>query len=297
MGAFPGRGASAVRIRFFHGDKPRERVFRECFEAGLQAHGDELEARKIGEECIVSDADVAVMFGVKSRELWRAHARAGVRVVLIDKGYTRQSLPGVTHGWIYWRVSIGAHQPTHYLMSQNLSDDRALRVGWRLRPWRREGKHILLAGSSQKYHEFVELSGATDWVTKIVKRAGKLTDREIVYRPKPSWLDAEPVDGAIFQTDKTPPSEALKGAWATIVHGSSICVESVCQGVPVIVLGDAVARPISSTTLEEIEYPRLASDAERWQWLSNLAYQQWTLREFSSGEAWNYLRPLVYGTH
>ena len=79
---------------------------------------------------------------------------------------------------------------------------------------------------------------------------------------------------------------ALGGAWATVTHGSNFCFESVTSGVPCIILGDGVARPISSTRLSQIETPRLATDVERRKWLCGLSYCQWTLPEFASGQAW-----------
>lgn len=284
-----------MRVRFWYGEKPRERIFCEAFSSGVRIHGDEIDKRNLGDEVTVDDVDVAVMIGVKSIRLFQAHWRAGVHTVLVDKGYHRASLPGAGRGWIWWRVAVNGHQCTHYLMDKQFPSDRAERTGWELKRWRRAGNHILFAGSSQKYHDFVSAGKATRYAEKIIRRLSKLTDREIIYRPKPSWLDAEPVDGSTFQKEHISPWASLTDAWATVTHGSSICVESVLAGVPAIVLGDAVAKPISSTDIAEIENPRLASDEERWQWLSNLAYQQWTLHEFASGEAWQHIRPVIYG--
>lgn len=286
-----------MKVRFWYGEKPRERIFCEAFSAGVAIHGDEIEKRRLDEDIPIDDVDVAVMIGVKSVKLFQAHWRAGVHTILIDKGYHRASLPGSARGWIYWRVAVDGHQCTHYLMDRAFPSDRAMKVCWQLSRWRRSGRQILFAGSSQKYHDFVDAGSATRYAEKMIRRIGKLSDREIVYRPKPSWTGAEPIEGSTFQKEHISPWSSLAGAWATVTHGSSLCVESVLAGVPVIVLGEAVAKPISSTVIEDIENPRLASEEERWQWLSNLAYQQWTLHEFASGEAWKYIRPVIYGPH
>jgi hypothetical protein len=281
-----------VRVCFYYAEKPRERILREAFGAGVKSHGDEFEARLTGGE--IADCDVAVMVGVKSRELFQSHWRAGIHTVLVDKGYYRAALPGGARGWLYWRVAVNAHQCTHYL-SQNRPGDRAEKVGWSVPKWRRDGRHVLFAGSSQKYHEFVGAGSATGYAEKIIKRLGKYTTRPIVYRPKPSWDDAVAVEGADFHHDGVMLGESLRDCWAMVTHGSSASVEAILSGVPVIVTGDAVAKPISSTDIAQVESPRMASYEERWQWLSDLAYNQWTLHEFASGEAWQHIRPVIYG--
>lgn len=88
--------------------------------------------------------------------------------------------------------------------------------------------------------------------------------------------------------------DALRNAHVMVTHGSNACFEAVLAGVPVIVLGDAVAKPISSTVIEEVRRPHLARARDRKQWLANLMYHQWTMPEFEGGEAWNHIRPQIY---
>ena len=283
-----------MRVVFYYAEKPRERILQGAFAEGVKVHGDEFEARLLSQEVV--DCDVAVMVGVKSRELFQANWKAGTHTVLLDKGYHRATYPGGARGWIYWRVAVNAHQCTAYL-SQNRPSDRAKKIGWHVRRWRKNGSHILFGGSSQKYHEFVDAGDPTEFAKKTIRRIAKFSSREIIYRPKPSWDGAVPVEGATLRDEFVPLVHDLEGAWATVTHGSSICLESILCGVPVIVLGDAVAKPISSTDLLEIESPRLASEDEVSQWLANLAYQQWTLAEFASGEAWGNIKSVIYGAY
>jgi hypothetical protein len=285
-----------VKVVFFSSDKARERVLADAFLAGLRRHGDTGEMRVLTPDVqVAQDADVVAMCGVKSNERFHAHARAGIHTIMLDKGYTRHSVSGDIRAWEYWRVAVDHHHPTHYLMREKRPTDRLNRLGLDLRPWRKSGDHIVLAGSSAKYHAFYSLPDPTTWAKKMVRRFGRLAQgREIVYRPKTSWKEAEPVDGATFQQGGSI-EDALKGAHALITHGSNACFEAVLNGVPCMILGDAVARPISTTVEEEIEKLRMVSDAERQQWLANLAYCQWTQRELASGEAWEHIRPVIYG--
>lgn len=285
-----------MKVVFLSSDKARERILADAFLTGLRKHGDIGEMRMLTPEPTVQeDADVVAMCGVKANERFHAHSRAGIHTLMLDKGYTRHSVSGDIRAWEYWRVAVDHHHPTHYLMRTARPADRLDRLGLELKPWRKSGGHILLAGSSAKYHAFYSLKDPTQWAHKMIRRLQRLAPgREIVYRPKTSWKDAEAVEGATFQQGGAI-EDALKDAHALVTHGSNACFEAILNGVPCLILGDAVARPISTTVEEEIEQLRMVSDAERMQWLANLAYQQWTLREMSTGLAWEHIRPVIYG--
>lgn len=281
-----------MKVRFWHSDKPRERLLAEAFLTGVRTHGDTTDARPLG-EAMTTDCDVAVMVGVKSRELFFAHARAGVHLVYLDKGYARHSRQDSIRGWEYWRAAVNGHQPTSKYRA-DYPDDRRREIGWTFEPWRETGTHIVIAGSSQKYHDFYGLKNPTDFVSKLSKEINGYSLREIVYRPKPSWKDAVEVHGTRYSAGDEGIADVLRGAHALVTHGSNACFEAMLMGVPCVILGEAVAKPISSTEIAEIETPRLASDAERWAVLNWLAYQQWTQSEFASGQAWAVLRRQIF---
>lgn len=249
--------------------------------------------RPLGEE-FTPDCNVAIMVGVKSRELWNKHARAGISLVYFDKGYTRDTTDDDLRAWKYWRVSVNGHHPTSKF-SADYPDDRLKAIGWKFRPWRKSGTSVLIAGSSAKYHAFYDLKDPTSWASKLVKEIEGITRREIIYRPKPSWHEAVPITGSTFSRDKKQTIDTdLIGAHCLVTHGSNACFEAMLAGVPSIILGSAVMRPISSTSLDEIENPRLASDAEREALLRFLAYQQWTLKELVDGKAWPIIRRQLF---
>lgn len=287
-----------LRITFWHSDKPRERILADAFQKGIEAAGfDTCELRALEPTVSVADCDLACMVGVKSAELWRAHVEAGRHCLMLDKGYSRHAMPGDVKQWEYWRVAVNSHQPTRFIersMGQ-FDDTRSFPLQLPLQAWRKEGSKILLAGSSEKYHAFHKLSHPTRWATKVIEDIRAIApDKEIVYRPKPSWREAEPIAGATYSRYE-PIEKALAKCWAMVTHGSNACFESVICGIPVIVLGNAIAKPISSTELEQLVEPRLATFAERHQWLNAVAYSQWRMPEFASGEAWATIRGQVYG--
>lgn len=257
--------------------KFREETLVRAMRAGIEGAGDcfTLASNSTLEP---ADADVGVMVGMKASALREACVAAGQRVLVLDKGYDRKE------DW--WRVAIDAHQPTAYLMALSRPADRMDAAGWKLRPWRDAGDFVLIAGGGAKYHSVWNLSPPATWAQEMVDgiRAGGWKGR-ILYRPKPSQPDKTMPRGAEPATIKNF-TEALAGAHAVVVFGSNACFEANCAGVPSIVLGDAVMRPISSRTLDEVVTPYCADADLRVKILSNLAYCQFREREWSTGSAW-----------
>lgn len=283
-----------MRVVFHASDKPRERLLADAFLAGAKYHGDDGRVIPLSsDKSAIPECEVAVMVGVKSRELYQSYWNAGTHVVYLDKGYSRHGAEGPIPIWEYWRVSVDDHHPTAYLMNVKRPPDRWKRLGLKVYPWRdrESARHIVFAGSSAKYHAFYGLKDPTAYAKQVIKALAPL-GREIIYRPKPSWKEAVEIKGSTFNKAKEASIyDVLEGAYCLVTHGSNAVFEAMLMGIPSVVLGNAVARPISSTTLEEARKPRCASDELRYQLLYNLAYMQWTMEEFASGEAWATIRP------
>ena len=168
--------------------------------------------------------------------------------------------------------------------------DRRLTVGWHPKLWRKRGSHVLLCLSNEDEHAWRGLPPPEEYAETIVRELRRHTDREIVYRTKPNRQPSRAVSGAVMSDNGRPLADELAGAHAmvTVSGGASVC--ALLEGVPAIVLGDGPTMSISSRLLEEIERPRLASDGEREGVLNDLAYMQWRIDEFASGQAWHFLR-------
>ncbi len=278
-----------MRVTFFAGTKPRDRLMAEAFIQGLARHGitGEIVPRK---GVRVNDCDVVVMISIKCFKIYRTVKRLDIPVIMMDQGYTRSSSTTTVLPWEYCKISFGDYQPTKGLMDINRPGDRLDRLGIEVQPWREKDAsgHILICGSSSKYNRFYGLDYPTLWAKMVVDKIRRFTDRPIVYRPKPSWKDSQEIKGTIWSGANEGITQALKGAHAMVTHGSSACFDAAIMGIPSIILGDGVAKPISSTRIDDIKKPKLSGD--RLQWLANLAYCQWTLDEIRSGEAWLHLK-------
>lgn len=225
------------------------------------------------------------------------HKQRGALLLYMDKGYKRSRDPDALptekiSEW--WRIVVNDVHPTAYFQKVPRAYDRAKVAGLKLHGRQSGGSHIMIAGSSAKFHLAAGLPPPAEWVAGVIAGIRERTDRPIIYRPKPSYHDAVPVEGAEFDWgNKTQLRDILKRCAVMVTHGSIASVDSICAGVPAIILGNAVAKPISSTSLEEIQMPKWASDEDRRQWASDLAYCQWRVEEFMSGLAWRVIREQI----
>jgi hypothetical protein len=280
-----------MRVAFYCSDKPREHLLADAVLMGARRHGHETHEVALGAEPAPGAFDVVCLVGVKSRERFREQHRAGAHVIYFDKGYSRHKSRGALAGWEYWRVAVDAHQPTERLAGLTMPPDRWEALGLPMRRWRRRRQEgpIVIAGSSMKYHEFYGLPHPTTYAKELVRQLRGITDRPLIYRPKPSWREATEIKKAAFSRLPETLDDLLRTAHVLVTHGSNACYEAVLAGVPSIVLGEGVAKPLSSTELRDVLHPRQANEADRLQWAANLAYHQWTLAEHASGEAWTFI--------
>lgn len=282
-----------MRLILWQAPKGYEMALSPALMRGAALHGDQIIMRPT-EDFHGPEADGGVIFGVVKREILWAHREAKVPLVYIDKGYIRSRTP-----WnklnlpTWWRICWNATHPTDYMMATDYPRDR-----WRaldiplMTDLRNPDGHVVILGSSQKFHHTHHLAHPTDWATDVLKQIKAIDgSRMATYRPKPSWSDAVPIEGAKFvHGDKSPVARDLAGAWCSVTYGSIACVDSILAGIPCIVLGNGVARPIASTSLVDLANPRWPYQGQLMRWAANLAYHQWTPAEIDDGTAWGHVK-------
>jgi hypothetical protein len=266
-----------------------------CFGNGVRVNKDKYEVRAInGFSAVDPKTDVAVVAGVKgwSKECFDAHLAAGRHAVIIDKGYTR--LRGGELGTLYWRLSIDAFQPHAYFRAVPRPTDRWEKLGvpTARRPAAPNGQ-VLFCGSSQKYCDWHGLGDATAYALQTLDELRRHTKREVVYRPKPSWGNAVPIAGYRYSGPEEKYVVELEKTAVVVTFGSNAAFEAVLAGVPALVAGDGIARPLARTALADVEKPLLPSPAEVHQLACDVAYCQWTLDEMDDGLAWRHVRQTI----
>ncbi len=267
-----------MKVAFYASPKSRCQAFAQLFAKGLEKHGHSMLLCNINDQPR-DDVDASVILGVQNRYTFDCMKSLRMPFVYLDKGYTRT--------WDYRRVAINDAQPTAYMQYWTMPDDRRSKFGWSFEPWRRDGNHIVISTSSKNYHAFSNIEPPEVHTQRVFEELRDYTDRPIIFRPKPNQTIKIEVPGTTLSTRTL--QEDLAGAHCLITYGSSSCIEAMRMGVPSIILGDAVMRPISSYRLKYVESPCYATDSERDHVLNALAYCQWSLDEFASGEAWAHI--------
>lgn len=193
----------------------------------------------------------------------------GRRFIYWDRGYGRRVfatwLPrGEAGGYYRWHCNS-------YQLKQirtGLPSDRwdALRID--VRPWQKNGRHIVIARPSTTYGKFHALH---NWLDKTVYDLSLLTSRQLVVRDKET---------------KRPLQDDLNGAHCLVTHGSIAAVEAVICGCPVLVHPSSAAALVGHTDIAKVEKPIYP---DRTDWLRSLAYSQFNEKELVDGTLWRLL--------
>jgi hypothetical protein len=161
----------------------------------------------------------------------RRTGRIGRPAVFIDKGYTR--IRGGPVGTLYWRVSVNDFQPLRTSRPSPARRDRwdALNIrSCRPAPVRAPPSCSPAAARSTATGRASARPRPTP--TGVLAEIRKHTSRPVVYRPKPSWKDAVPIDGSDYSPDTDKFVTRLDDAHCLVTYGSNACFEAVLAGVP-----------------------------------------------------------------
>lgn len=174
----------------------------------------------------------------------------------IDHGYfLRSTKPEAYNG--YYRI-------THNnLWSDGLDkrpSDRFESFNIKLKDWRKTGDQIVVVPPSKYMADYLEMHS---WLKDTIEEIKKHTDRKIVISIK----------------NESPLERVLPGAWALVADHSNAGITALIEGIPTIFTN--TARKLGE--ISKIEDPPMDRS-----FFGSLAYQQWTLEEIRSGEAWNY---------
>ena len=140
------------------------------------------------------------------------------------------------------------------------------------RPWTKNG-HVLVCPPFFGYERLHWFSSKL-WRREVTKNIRKLTKRKILLRYKPGDLRMRRVSSLAAD---------LKNCHALVTHDSNIAVEAIMAGVPVFITGTSPAQVFGNVDISTIVEPRMEFD--RWEWLSILCNNQWTLNEIRDGMA------------
>lgn len=261
----------------------------QSFANGARSHGDTCNIVHTADVPGIDDwADVVVINGVQpwSRLLMDTYTAAGKNVIFLHHGY-------LGHG--YKRAVVNGFSPLHYVDTLQYPDDRLQKLQIELQP-HRKGNTVIIAGDSPDFalwHHFNtkdDMDPLTARAFSLMEKIHKRTRKPIVYRPDPLWGHPLPIPNTRPSFVDQSLDNELQDAWALITYGSDMAIPAMIAGVPIFVLGDGVARSLALNDSKRIDDPKYPSDEQRWSFLSNLAYGQFSQEEFENGIAWDILK-------
>ena len=265
-----------MKLAFYAPDGAGDKVLVAAVMAGAQRHGDcVIYVPTYGYEGVLADADAAACYGVRasSRIILDAYRRAGKRTFFFDKGYWGRGT--------YTRVAVDAWH-THGSWLRDRDHARLRTTGQELKPMREcAGQNVIYAGTTQTWCDLYDLGPARQLDEVIVKLLVAQHPGRVVYRPRPAYARKHPelcgpIEGALLSDPAQPLAEALEHCELLVTLGSNSAVEARAAGVETLVLGD--------NPIQRLNGGR--DQAARDDLFRRLAYCQWTLDEYLSGEAW-----------
>lgn len=286
---------TSFRFAFYAPDERRLHLAN-TLAVGARVHGDVVEA--FGDAAALSkalaDYDGIAVLGVTligSKTLCKEAASANKSFLAFDKGYV--------HRKRYLRVSANSWQPLAYFQRFPRSSVRWEKFEIPVKPRKplSNKARILFAGACPTYHWFFDLVDLMEYNVGVVQSLKVHSSREVRYRPQPSWVlkypsEVQAIPGASTSWPETSIEEELGRSHLLVTHSSSAAIGALLEGVPTMILGDGLAKPISlgATAWDQLETPLWPADEVRHQFFSDMAYCQWTYGEYSSGEAWRHIR-------
>jgi hypothetical protein len=171
-----------------------------------------------------------------------------------------------------------------------------------LKPWRTDGKHILIL--AQRPKGFNMFTDQDEWLSDTISTIRKYTQRPIMVRMHPG-------DGTRFkQIEKLQKryghsiaiseheniKDALVNCWCSVGYASTPNVVSAIEGVPVYVEepNKSWAKDVCFNDLSLIETPPIP---DRSNWVHKIAAIHWSNNEVKSGILWSAIKQYISSAH
>lgn len=237
-----------------------------------------------------NDADVDVIWSVlwhgrmsQNKAIWDRAVAKSKPVVVLEVG-------GIKRGTT-WKVGINGINRDAYFGPSGMDGVRSSNLGLELKPWRKDGKYILICGQHEKSLQWQNMPRMSQWVLNIIEEIRKHSKRTILFRPHPRC----PLPNIEYEFKNVRRQDPIKtngtyddfdidysDIYATISYSSNPGIHSILNGVPAFVGPSSLAYDVADDIdfLEKIENPHMP---DRQQWLNDYAWTEYTVEEIASG--------------
>jgi len=173
--------------------------------------------------------------------------------------------------------------------NENSPPDRWEKLNIELKPWRKNGDHILVLGQHEKGVSVQDVD-IVKWMTDTIFSLNKLTSRPVKLRLHPNQTILPQGNYTISNPKKnTTIVEDLENCWCVVAYTTNGAVDAILNGIPVVCCSPKnITYNISGTLIYSVAKPYLSIGRE--QWCYNLAYAQWNVAEIREGLPWQHFR-------
>jgi len=233
------------------------------------------------------DADIAVIWSLvwagrmhKNKQVWDEYRNTNRSVIVLEVGMLQR---GST-----WKLGLNGVNNTAYPWANNHDDSRANQLGLELKPWTNSGDNVIVCTQRTDSEQWSGQSELNQWIIDTVSAIKQFSDRKVIVRPHPRFIPKKlpstiniQLPRSILGTyDSFDFANGILDAWAVVNHNSGPGTQAILNGVPAFVGTTSLASPVANFDLADIEKPLRP---ERQQWLNDLAYTEWTIKEIQQG--------------
>lgn len=237
---------------------------RDAFEAGLKANGFKL-VNRLDDP---GPGDALLTWNLTGLDrLASLFKQRGGKVIVAENAYL--SPAGVPQ---MYALSEGGHNGAGRIPFV-AEESRWRALGVELKPWRRDGKHILVA--AQRGIGAKDMASPHGWHQRFAEKLQRATKRHVRIRAHPGHAGK----GRSLAED-------LRDAWAVVIWNSSVGVHALAAGIPVFYAAphwicSRAAVPLTAGA--DIERPNL-SYLDREEAMKRMAHGQFHYQEIATGE-------------
>ena len=234
----------------------------------------------------VSDVDViwSVLWNgrmASNKNIWERNLAQSKPTVVLEVG-------GIKRGTT-WKVGLNGINRDAFFGDGGNDSRRSDLLNLRLKPWRTDGKYILIAGQHEKSEQWRNQPRMSQWVMDTIENIQAHTDRPIIFRPHPRCR-LETIERQYKNVYRQEPRQIVgsyddfdmgfNDIYCTVSWTSNPGIHSVIEGIPAYTSSSSLAWDVSIKSLTNIDNPPLH---DRQQWLNDYAYTEWTVEEISQG--------------
>ena len=248
-------------------------------------------ANALGHDVVVNGNDgIDVIWSVLwngrmagNQAIWERNKAEGKPTIVLEVG-------GIVRGTT-WKVGLNGINRDAYFNDPNNDNSRASLLGLSLKPWRTDGKYILICGQHDKSLQWQNMPRMSNWFLDTYDEIRKHTDRPIIFRPHPRCR-LEHIERGLRHVTRQEPTHVIgtyddfdmgfNNVFCTISYSSNPGIHSIIEGIPAFVSPSSLAYDVANDIdfLHDLERPLMP---DRTQWLNDYAHTEWTIEEISQG--------------